>query len=139
MRLMTSHSNRLCQVVVGTILVTLLCGFGYAQELEGHWRGDWHSQSTGHRGRLSATFCQTSPTQVEARFRGTFAKIVPFRYRAKLEIVHQEPGLIVLSGSKKLGPVMGEFSYHAEIQNGCFSASYASKRDLGTWTLSQTR
>ena len=107
------------------------------QDLSGAWRGNWNSCRTGHRGRLNATFCRIDDHQVQARFRGTFARIVPFRYRAVLNVVHEEPGMMVLSGSKKLGPIMGSFSYDATIVGNRFDATYHSRRDHGRWQMSR--
>lgn len=101
------------------------------------WHGNWHSQRSGHRGKLSATFRRINDHQVRANFRGTFAKVIPFRYPARLNIVHEEPGLVILNGSKRLGPIMGEFRYEAIITPRHFSSTYRSKRDWGNWTLSR--
>ena len=68
-----------------TVNAKLLCG---------NWKGSWISCKSGHNGRLKATFCRISPTQVQAKFTGSFAKIFPFRYKAVLDIVHEEDGLI---------------------------------------------
>ncbi len=130
------------QVILLIALLSLVFGISgrtdaAAQDLAGNWSGSWQSQSTGHRGRISATFCQVNSCQVQAKFRGTFARIIPFRYRTNLNIVHQEPGLTIMAGSRRLGPLMGTFSYEAVISNGQFSAQYSSKRDRGTWNLSR--
>ena len=106
-----------------------------AQDLSGNWQGCWISQNNGHRGRMNATLCQNSCGQIEAKFRGTFFRVLPFRYRAKLDIIHQEPGMTVLSGSKKLGPIMGEFQYDAVITDGQFNGSFSAGRTYGNWTL----
>jgi hypothetical protein len=129
----------LLRVAIAIAIAVLTNEVGFGQDLSGVWRGNWNSQSTGHRGRLSATFRQDCPGYVNARFRGTFAKVIPFVYRARLQVVHQQPGYMVLAGSKKLGPIMGQFEYYAEVQDGCFSASYSSKRDRGTWIMSKPR
>jgi len=101
------------------------------------WQGNWLSQRSGHQGKLSATFRRINDHQIRADFRGTFAKIIPFRYPARLNIVHEEPGLMILSGRKRLGPIMGEFRYEAIITPRHFSSTYRSKRDWGNWTLSR--
>ncbi len=106
-----------------------------AQDLSGHWSGDWRSCKTSHRGKLSASFCRLDAQHVQANFRGTFAKIIPFRYKAVLNVVHEQPGLMQLSGSKKLGPVMGTFSYDATITGDNFNATYSSRRDRGLWQM----
>lgn len=127
-----------------TIVIACICLLSVvavpaaAQDLSGHWQGCWSSQCSGHQGRISASFCQINDCQVKAQFKGTFARIIPFRYNATLQIVHQEPGLMVVSGSRKLGPLGGTFSYQATITEGQFSATYSSGRDRGTWNLSRT-
>ena len=102
--------------------------------LNGNWSGGWKSCSTGHRGRMNAEFCRIDATHVQANFRGTFAKIIPFRYRPVLDIVHEEPGLMVISGSKKL-PLVGSFQYDATVTGNQFNATYRSRRDHGYWNL----
>lgn len=105
--------------------------------LAGQWSGYWISCKNGHRGRLKATFCRLNATQVQAVFVGSFAKILPFRYRAVLDVVHEEPGMIQLRGSQRLGPIMGTFSYEATITPGDFKATYRSRRDCGQWNMQQ--
>ncbi|MEM7782371.1 MAG: hypothetical protein AAF939_12220 [Planctomycetota bacterium] len=123
------------------VLFLMACFFawsdwGQAQDLSGRWRGGWQSCNTGHQGKLNATFCRIDSTHVKANFSGTFAKVIPFRYRPVLNIVHEEPGLMVLEGSRRL-PLMGQFQYQATISGQQFSASYQSRRDNGYWYLSK--
>ena len=105
-----------------------------ADGLSGQWRGSWKSINTGHRGRLGAQFCRIDSTHVQAKFKGTFAKVIPFRYKPVLNIVHEEPGLIVLQGNKKL-PLVGNFEYNATIVGNQFNATYRSRRDHGVWYM----
>ncbi len=106
-----------------------------AQDLSGKWRGAWVSQSSGHRGKLNARMTQNNNGQYRAVFTGTFAKIIPFRYAVNLDVVGRNGNQLHLAGSKKLGPIMGEFRYSA-VSDGCsFRASYSSKRDSGQWNL----
>lgn len=105
-----------------------------ASNLSGQWSGYWHSDANGHRGRIGATFEQVGSNQVQARFRGTFAKIIPFRYRTNLDVTYQDPGLTILSGSKRL-PISGRFRYYAEISNGEFTGTFSSPRNRGTWVM----
>lgn len=103
--------------------------------LAGNWRGSWISCKTGHTGKLRATFCRIGESQVQAVFTGSFAKILPFRYKATLEIVREAEGMIQLRGSQRLGPIMGTFSYEAIITADQFEASYQSRKDCGKWTM----
>ena len=102
--------------------------------LAGHWDGTWQSCRSGHRGTLQATFCRIDSNHVQANFTGTFAKIIPFRYRPTLDIVHEQPGMIVLQGSKRL-PLMGNFEYRATVTGNQFEATYRSRRDHGVWRM----
>jgi hypothetical protein len=105
-----------------------------ADGLDGRWRGGWESCDSGHKGKLSAKFRRIDSTHVRAKFTGTFAKVIPFRYRPILEIVYEEPGLMVLQGNKRL-PLGGTFQYNATVSGGQFSATYRSKRDSGVWQM----
>lgn len=105
-----------------------------AQQLSGQWRGGWKSCQTGHRGKLNAQFCRIDANHVQAKFTGTFAKVIPFRYKPVLNIVHEEPGLVILQGSKRL-PIVGNFEYQATVSGNQFQATYRSRRDHGVWTM----
>lgn len=125
---------RITPLVIAIALVVLLAQSSFAQGLEGRWRGGWQSCTNGHKGRMSAQFRRIDSTQVQAKFKGTFFKVIPFRYRPVLDIVYEEPGLIVLQGNKRL-PLGGNFEYNATISGNQFSATYRSKRDNGVWQL----
>ncbi|MDG1873338.1 MAG: hypothetical protein P8J27_05475 [Mariniblastus sp.] len=127
-------NNKVCVCLLTTIFLLMLSQVTLADGLEGQWRGGWQSCTNGHKGRLSAQFCRIDANHVQAKFNGTFAKVVPFRYRPILKVVHEEPGLIILQGSKKL-PLMGSFEYNATITGGEFSATYRSRRDNGVWQM----
>jgi hypothetical protein len=83
---------------------------------------------------LTANFCRIDANHVQADFRGTFAKIIPFRYRPVLDIVHEGTDLMMIQGSKRL-PLMGEFQYQATITGNSFDATYRSRRDQGFWQM----
>ena len=104
-------------------------------QVAGNWRGSWISQTNGHKGNLNARIRQINSNQYRAVFRGTFFKVIPFRYAAKLDVVERGPGYAKLAGGKKLGAAMGEFRYEACVQGNSFQASYYSKRDNGLWQM----
>ncbi|MGI9494812.1 MAG: hypothetical protein ACR2NK_02055 [Mariniblastus sp.] len=110
--------------------------FGQTMELSGTWNGNWKSCKSGHHGRLNAHFCRLDETHVQAKFTGSFAKVIPFRYRPVLTIAHEEPGLMILEGNKKL-PLVGNFYYSAIVSEAGFSATYRSRRDHGVWQMSR--
>jgi hypothetical protein len=104
-------------------------------DLSGTWSGYWISDSNGHRGPLQATFTKISDTCYRVRFRGRFAAVVPFRYTTTLTVVGTGDGLVVLSGSQVLGPVLGTFSTDAVATATTFEASFRSKNDCGRFVL----
>ncbi len=116
------------------VLILVIPQMSVADQLGGRWRGNWESQNTGHRGRLGAKFRRVDSTHVRAKFTGTFAKVIPFRYRPLLDIVYEEPGLMILQGNKKL-PLGGNFEYNATVTGNQFSATYRSRRDNGVWQM----
>ena len=136
---MISQTPRILSAVVLAGSLMLGASQGLAQEtcLSGQWCGRWCSQANGHQGRLTARFQQINACQVQATFGGTFAKVFPFRYRTTLQIAHQEPGLTILQGSKRVGPFSGEFHYRAEIRDGQFQGTFHSCRNQGTWNMTQ--
>ncbi len=112
----------------------------YAQEimppsLTGSWTGGWNSQTTGHQGPLRASIRPTGDGHYSATFTGKFFKVIPFRYQMNLQVVGASDGVLQLAGSKKLGPLMGYYSYNATVSGNSFSASYRTKRDSGTFFM----
>lgn len=75
--------------------------------------------------------------QLEVKFRGRFAKVIPFRYKAKLTVVHQQQGLTVIAGSRRIGPG-GSFQYYGQLTDSCFTGTYSSRRYQGGWSMSKT-
>ena len=120
------------------LILLSLPGLSYGQdfELAGQWNGNWKSCKSGHHGKLNAQFCRLDETHVQAKFTGSFAKVIPFRYRPVLNIVHDESGLMILEGNKKL-PLVGNFYYTATVSEAGFSATYRSRRDQGVWQMSR--
>ncbi len=112
------------------------CQSACGQDLSGNWSGHWRSSANNHRGRICATFEQIGPNTVRAKFRGTFAKVIPFRYATNLCVASQQPGLTVLSGAKRI-PLGGEFRYHVEMTDRNFIGSFASRRNSGTFLMSK--
>lgn len=127
-------SSKLKLVLVVLAIAVWVPSLAQADDLSGRWRGGWQSVQSGHRGRLSAKFRRIDSTHVRAKFTGTFAKIIPFRYRPVLDIVYEEPGLMILQGNKRL-PLGGNFQYDATVYGRQFSATYRSRRDNGVWQM----
>ena len=130
------HRLRLAGVFAVVFLASLylFCGQTQAQ-VSGKWRGNWVRQTNGHRGNLNARIRQVDSNHYRAVFRGTFFKVIPFRYSAKLQVVERQSGYTRLAGSQRLGPVMGEFGYEAVVSGNQFQATFHSKNDRGVWQM----
>ena len=124
------------QTFLAAVILSLamLTNVGSAQDVTGQWSGRWHSGANNHSGKISATFCQTSPGTMQARFQGSFAKVIPFRYRTNLNITSQQPGLTIMSGSRRL-PLGGEFKYDITMTDECFNGTFSSRRNRGTFVM----
>ena len=129
-------SQAMIRFLFATGVLLASCTFANAQDLSGDWSGTWHSDANNHRGRINATFQQLDSNTVRANFRGTFAKIIPFRYSTNLCVASQQPGLTVLSGSKKI-PLGGQFRYYVEMTDSCFNGSFSSRRNRGTFVMAR--
>lgn len=103
--------------------------------LSGSWSGSWASHTTGHQGSLHASIRPTPHGNYTATFTGKFFKVIPFRYQMQLNVVSNDGHQMTLAGSKKLGPVMGHYSYRATVTGNQLSATYSTKRDRGTFSL----
>lgn len=103
--------------------------------LSGSWNGSWNSHTTGHQGPLSASIRPATNGTYHANFQGKFFKVIPFRYQMQLQVVASGEGFLELAGSKKLGPLMGYYSYRAVVQGDSFRATYSTKRDRGTFQM----
>ena len=121
-------------ITVCVISLTWSANVAICQDISGPWSGQWHSEANDHRGKIEATFCQVSPDSMQAKFRGTFAKVIPFRYATRLNIVSQQPGLTVLAGNRRL-PLGGQFNYHITMTDDCFNGSFSSRRNRGTFVM----
>jgi len=124
------------QIFLSTVILSLalLTNVGSAQDVSGQWSGRWHSGANNHSGKIGATFCQTDSGTMQAKFCGTFAKVIPFRYQTNLSITSQQPGLTVMSGSRRL-PLGGEFNYYITMTDQCFHGTFTSKRNRGTFMM----
>ena len=116
------------------IVLAFMSQATFGQDISGNWSGKWHSAANNHSGKISATFRQCDSNTMRTQFRGTFAKVIPFRYTTDLKIASQSPGLTVLSGSRRL-PLGGQFNYYVTMTDQCFHGSFASKRNRGTFIM----
>ncbi|MCE2797524.1 MAG: hypothetical protein LW816_19540 [Planctomyces sp.] len=108
-----------------------------AIDLTGTWTGTWCSGKNGHHGPMTAEFSGGCNGCYDVRFRGRFCAIIPFTYRTTLKAVSNPDGSVSLTGSRRLGLLMGTFSMQGVVSGDKLQASYCSKQDHGTFTLSR--
>jgi hypothetical protein len=130
--------------ILTVVASLLLSSVAAAQEpapvpdLTGSWSGHWESCKNGHHGPLSARFCKTDDGHYEVVFRGRFFKVVPFRYATTLTVTGYDGDRVLLSASKRLGPVLGSFSMDADATSSDFTAHFSSRDDQGLFVLRRT-
>lgn len=128
--------------VIVLISTLVLSSATYAGEsainLTGRWKGNWSSETNGHHGPLQGRFEKVNCHQYEVVFSGRFAKVIPFRYTATLDVVSKTSHGVKLAGSHRLGPIMGTFHYQGYASSHCFVANYSSRHDEGQFRLQRT-
>jgi hypothetical protein len=141
--------NRSCRLAaIGGVLLLLVPALSRAEEpliilpagapdLSGDWSGYWISSKNGHHGPLRATFTCVGDNCYRVRFKGRFAKIIPFRYRTTMTITGVGDGVATLVASRRLGPVLGTFAMTAVATPTTFEAEFSSKNDCGRFVLTR--
>jgi len=102
-----------------------------ASDPAGRWKGEWTSQSTGHRGPMRANIRQSQDGSYQARFSGRFAVVIPFTYKVQLHPRYDEFGNVHLSASKPLGPLLGSYTMHAISSGSTLQGSFNAAKDIG--------
>ena len=99
---------------------------------QGHWKGRWQSQSTGHSGPMRVAISPTNRGTYQARFTGRFAAIIPFAYRTELVPQITQDGRTILTSSKKLGPILGSYQMQTQVSNNRLSGEFQAAGDRGS-------
>jgi len=106
-------------------------------DLSGRWTcGSWRSYCTGHHGKLKGVLERNCCGDYDARFTGTFFKVVPFLYRVTLNVVECRDGVVYFRGSKRL-PMLGTFCYEGHATSCSFQFHYTTKKDRGVFQMSR--
>ncbi len=111
-----------------------------ANDLAGCWEGRWHSDKNGHNGTLRAIITKQGENEYHARFKATFAWILPYRFEIPLA-VSEEGGVAAFESQADLGKLAGGVYSYAGQADGCeFVATYcASGGDHGTFTMRRSQ
>ena len=105
-----------------------------ADQMAGRWLGNWVSYKNGHNGPLNAQFRPINGNQYRATFTGRFAKVIPFRYRMKMQVQGRSGDTIYFGGSRSM-LIFGRFDYQACATPDQFVATYRSRRDRGRFEM----
>jgi hypothetical protein len=128
------HSLPCLIVVLGVLVSASQLHAGDCMDLSGKWDGEWVSATNGHHGSLHARLTRVSDTCYQARFHGTFFKVVPFIFGATLSVTGEDDGKVSLCTSKRL-PFFGKFDLAAQATPCDFTATFSSKNDQGQFNL----
>ncbi len=104
----------------------------------GRWEGTWHSESTGHKGKLRAIITPTDGDNLyHVRFKATYAFIIPYQFDIPMTVTTDDTGTH-FEGQADLGWLAGgNYTYTGEARHGCFQSTYCTKKDTGTFTMSK--
>jgi hypothetical protein len=115
-----------------------LAATGYnAPGITGVWVGTWHSDATGHSGKLRAIVTQTTPDIYNVRYDATYGKVVPLTFEYSVNFPVQKQGEnYTFTGSADLGGMCGGiYEYRGHASPTEFLSTYHAKQDYGTYTL----
>lgn len=110
----------------------LLAQDSHSSDVQGVWRGQWRSQSTGHQGPMRVVITPTNQGTYQARFTGRFAAVIPFAYRAELIPMTKQDGSTVLTSTKKLGPILGSYQMQTQVTGNTLSGQFQAAGDRGS-------
>lgn len=108
----------------------------HASNPSGVWRGQWSSQTSGHRGALGVKIRQAGPDHYQATFYGRFAVVIPFVYRTTLDRI---PGTTDMYYSAKRMPLLGTYETTAHITGNHFRADFVGRKDRGVFEMRRKR
>ncbi len=106
-------------------------------DLSGRWSGYWESDETGHTGPIKARIERIDCCHYRVVYCGRFWKVLPFRYVSELNVTGYGNGSVCLSGSERLGPLMGTFSYNAWASSSKIVLCYRSRKDQGRFVMTR--
>ena len=112
---------------------------GHASEPVGKWRGEWQSQSTGHRGPMRANVWKSNDGTYQARFSGRFALVIPFTYKVTMQPSYDQHGNVHLHASKPLGPLLGSYTMDAVSSGNGLNGSFRAAKDVGSIRMQRLR
>lgn len=111
----------------------------HSESPTGVWKGEWRSQSTGHRGPMRAKIRPDGNGFYDARFTGRFALVIPFTYRVKMVPQVNSHGEVELRASKPLGPLLGSYSMSTVVRGNQLHGGFQAAQDVGRVQMQRIR
>lgn len=109
----------------------------YGDGLAGRWEGSWESHVNGHKGSLRAIITRCGENQYYARYRATYAAVLPFEFELPMFAAEQD-GVYHFSGEADLGCLAGGvYTYTGQAAGGCYRANYCARKDHGVFTMNR--
>lgn len=110
------------------------------EDFTGPWSGTWHSEPTGHSGKLRAIISPAEGTEpgeagtYDFHYHATWATILRASYRTRFEVTEDQPGEFRVDGSHRLGR-RGSYRQQGSLTANKFDSSYDAGIDHGTMIL----
>ncbi len=111
----------------------------HAQSPVGAYRGEWRSDSKGHRGPMRAVVQPTSDGNYQARFTGRFALVIPFTYKVALQNSVDAYGNTYLTAEKPLGRILGSYRMTAQADASGLTGNFQAAGDHGSIRMNRIR
>lgn len=108
-----------------------------SDDISGCWEGTWESHTNGHNGRLRAIITKQGENVYYARFKATYAGVLPFEFEVPMHVT-EDGGLHSFQGQADLGWLAGGiYTYSGQASPGDFSANYCAEKDQGVFVMSR--
>ena len=115
---------------------------GERPDFTGPWTGTWHSQPTGHSGKLRAIIAPADgttagqPGEYDFHYHATWATILRASYRARFEVTESPgtPGEFRVVGDREINR-RGRYQQDATLTAETYDATYDASIDHGTLVL----
>lgn len=156
-------NSHICRLFLNAMLLTMLCSCGtefrkawnspvpdivmlppggslaYSAPItQVNWDGTWHSDASGHHGKLQCVIQGPINDKGDHTFfyRATWMKILSGTYKATHRVVKGKDGVFSFQGEHKMPDWAGGlYHYTGTIKDGEFKADYKSSADHGTYTM----
>ncbi|MEI7928732.1 MAG: hypothetical protein WCH40_09295 [Verrucomicrobiales bacterium] len=110
-----------------------------ASDVDGPWIGTWKSQVNGHQGPLWCIVhpAPNQPGRYDFRYRAGWGTLQFGDYTHTLSARTARDGSLPLAGEMVLPGGLGIYQVKGRLTRESFTATYQSKADRGTMTLSR--